>query len=154
MAKRMRKGVSIFVWVVAMMFAACSDEGHRPSTAERKAMEDAARNLVKKGRYHCYWLFKSGDKNAEDLFVLSDKLYQMNETVGAYAFDKTRNAMKMIDGPLRWPADTLLGFYTPKGSATAAGGHTLESMIEFRAQKAVDSGNRSTVLLCNCMEKE
>lgn len=147
----------VFVLMIAAMgIVACSsaDSTAGKTVAERKAEENYRRSPVKKGRYHCYWLFKTGDKNAEELFVLSDKMYQVADDAGHYVFDKEKNTMKIIDGPLQWPADTLLGFYTAKGSPTVAGGHTLETMIEFRPQRAMDSGNRQAVLQCNCIENE
>lgn len=56
----------------------------------------------------------------------------MNDVTGKYSYNHQKNSMQIIDGPLHKASGQLIGFYTLKGSLTSGGGHTLETMIEFR----------------------
>jgi len=133
---------------------ACNGGKGSKSTAEKKAEEQSQRNPIKKGRYQCYQLSPQGDKIVPDLFILSDNSYQVDDVTGKYSYNHQKNFMQIIDGPLNSSAENWIGYYTAKGSATAGGGQTLESMLEFKKQTDIDSGNKKVMMHCNCVEFE
>lgn len=130
-----------------LLFWSCNGKQEK-TVAEKKAAEQQRRNPMKKGRYRCYIQSSGGDKVAPDLFVLSDNIYQVNDTTGRYSYDHRHNAMHFLNGPLK-QSEALIGYYLPKDAPTSGGGKTLESMIQF---KRSDTGR--IVILCNYAEFE
>lgn len=143
---------SIFTFLIfSSGFLACNNDSGK-TKAQKRAEEQNTRNPIQKGRYLCYQLLATGDKIAPDLFILSNNIYQVADTVGRYSYNYQQNAMQIIDGPLHNPSEPLIGFYTAKGTPTSGGGHTLETMIEFRKKDAKDSADKKVVMQCNCSE--
>jgi hypothetical protein len=145
--------VCFLMAILSVCLVACDGDDSSKSVSEKKAEEQSQRNPIKKGRYVCYYLSPAGDKIAPELYILSDNLYQVNDSIGHYKYHHKNSEIEWIDGPFYKSLKNWAGFYTAKGTATSGGGQTLESMIEIESQKRSD-GKWPKVMHCNCAEFE
>lgn len=99
--------------VVWGFISACNNntQAEIKSTAERRAEEKSKRNPIRKGRYQCAEIMADGKKDVSPLYILSDELYQYQNTVGKYRFDSVSTQIHWISGPFHYPQDEQIGIY-------------------------------------------
>ena len=130
----------------------CNSPDVEKTAAERKAEEQSLRNPIKKGRYKCWLLLPEREKATDDLYILSDQLYQVNDVVGHYRYFAKNGEVEWIDGLFHNPNENWIGSYLSTGIATV-GKNTVESAILIQSQ--TNAGRqRGNVMRCNCVEFE
>ena len=130
----------------------CNSPDVEKTAAERKAEEQSLRNPIKKGRYKCWLLLPEREKATDDLYILSDQLYQVNDVVGHYRYHAKNGEVEWIDGAFRMPTETWIGSYFAKGVGTT-GKSIVEPAILIQSQ--TNAGRqRGNIMRCNCVEFE